>query len=198
MIMEVWTSRVIRGVNQFLWGIDSVHEGEPLVLIFRPEELSEELVAWHKQHFSYQHHDTIRSFTQRGLRPRGNHGKREDFAYYNRAHKFFGYDQFAKHRVQPNKLICMWNPAVDGDYVGEHNPCMVLVKFQSNGRELDLKVVFRKRELLSRMVGNLFMLGEWLKDEADMRKMKTGTITDFSMDTTFDSVKLKELRKTMR
>ena len=196
--MEVWTSRAVRGVNQFLWSIDSVHEGEPLVLTFRPEELSEELVVWHRENFRYQHHDTIRSYTQKGLRVRGNHGKREDFAYFNRASKFFGYDQFSKHRQQPNKLICIWNPAVDGDYVGEHNPCMVLVKFQPNRRELDLKVIFRKRELLSRMVGNLFMLGKWLTDEATIRKMKTGTITDFSMDTTYDPVRLKELRKALR
>jgi len=193
--MVEWTAKNVKSVKHFLWGIDSIHEGEPLITTFRPQDLADELVVWHREHYSYQHNDTIRSYTQQGLRKSGNHGKRKDFAYFNRAYTFFGYDQFAAHRAQPNKLICIWDPSKQGDMVGEHNPCMVLVKFQKRNGKLDLSVVFRKRDLLSRMVGNWAMLVMWLNNEAGMQKLKPGWLIDYSMDTTYDVKRLEELRK---
>lgn len=195
--MEIWTPKVMKSPSHFLCNIDSVHPGEPLLIEFTPTELSDELVRWHQENFRYQHTDTIRSYTKVKLRARGNHGKRVDFSYLNRAKKYFGYDQFESHRAQPNKLICIWDPSKGGDYVGEHNPCMVLVKFQRNGSKLDMRVVFRKRELLSRMVGNWFMLGHWLNHEAGEQDLKPGLITDFSMDTSYEPDRLKALRKAL-
>lgn len=187
----------MRSVKHFLYGIDSIHPGEPLITTFKPTDVANELVRWHQENFRYQHTDTVRSYTAVKLRAKGNHGKRVDFAYLHRAKKYFGYDQFASHRAQPNKLICIWDPSKDGDYVGEHNPCMVLVKFQKVGSKLDMRVVFRKRELLSRMIGNWFMLGHWLNFEAGMRDLKPGLITDFSMDTSYEPDRLKALRKAL-
>lgn len=195
--MVVWTGKVMQSVKHFLFQIDNVHQGEPLLTEFRPTDLSDELVRWHQENFKYQHNDTIRSYSTTKLRARGNHGKRVDFAYYHRAKKYFGYDQFVSHRAQPNKLICIWDPSKDGDYVGEHNPCMVLVKFQRDGIKLNMRVVFRKRELLSRMVGNWSMLGHWLNYEAIARRLKPGLITDISLDTSYEPDQLKALRKAL-
>lgn len=193
--MVVWTAKNMQNVKHFLYSVSSVHEGEPLIMTFRPKDLAEELVQWHRKNFTYQHNDTIRSYTQQGLRKRGNHGKRVDFSYFNRMIKYFGYDQFKVHRAQPNKLMCVWDPSKEGDMVGEHNPCMVLVKFQQRNGKLDLNVVFRKRELLSRMVGNWAMLAMWLNNEASLQQCKVGYIIDYSMDTQYDADKLKALRK---
>lgn len=193
--MVAWTHTSVKGVKTFLQSVGKVQQGEPLIVTFRPNDLADELVVWHRENYSYQHNDTIRSFTQQGLRKYGNRGKRVDFAYFNRAYTFFGYDQFEAHRAQPNKLICIWDPSIEGDMVGEHNPCMVLVKFQRMAGKLDLKVVFRKRDLLSRMVGNWAMLVMWLNNEAGMQKLKPGWITDYSMDTAYDEARLKVHRK---
>lgn len=193
--MRAWTHTIVKGVKMFLWAVAKVEQGEQLIVTFRPKDLADELIVWHRQHYQYQHNDTIRSFTQQGLRKSGNRGKRVDFAYFNRAYKFFGYDQFKAHRAQPNKLICIWDPSEEGDMVGEHNPCMVLIKYQVRHGELNLNVVFRKRDLLSRMVGNWAMLVTWLNNEASVRGHKVGWITDYSMDTTYDQKQLEAHRK---
>lgn len=196
--MVTWTQHVVKGIRLFLRAVGSVSQGESLIVMFQPKDLADELIVWHRENYKYQHNDTIRSFTQQGLRKYGNRGKRVDFAYFNRAYKFFGYDQFKAHRAQPNKLICIWDPSLEGDMVGEHNPCMVLVKFGVYEGKLNLNVVFRKRDLLSRMVGNWAMLVMWLNNEADIRKVKPGWIIDHSMDTTYDEVRLKEHMKVTR
>jgi len=174
----------------FLLGIQSIAQGENLILEFCHHDLSSELIAWHKKTYPWHHADTIRSYTQKQLRKHGNHGKREDFAYMNRAAKYFGYDQFVEHRAQPNKLMCLWDPSLAGDILGEHNPCLVLVRFQKDGKFLNLTAVYRKRDLLRRMIGNLAMLVVWLKKEAERRKLQPGLITDFSMSTQYDEKKL--------
>jgi thymidylate synthase len=106
--------------------------------------------------------------------------------------KHFGYDQFAEHRVQKNKLICVWDPSTDGDNFGEHNPCLVTVRFKEVGKWLDVVVTYRKRDLLTRMVGNLLMVSMWLNSEASVRKLKPGLITDFSMEVQYDEGKLAQ------
>lgn len=190
--MRTWDHRVMQTVERLLKAIRTVTQGEPLLVEYRPEHVSPHIMTWHKINYSFQHHDTIRSYTLSKLRARGNRGKRTDFAYMNRAAKYFGYNQLEEHRSQKNKLICLWDASKDGDMFGEHNPCLVLVKYQKNGSELDLKVVFRKRDLLSRMVGNWAMLGQWLTLEAKARGLKPGWIIDYSMDTTYDEQKLIE------
>ena len=193
--MEVWTEKNMKSVKHFLYGIDSIHQGESLITTFKVNALADELVQWHRIHYKWHHEDTIRSYTQQHLRERGNRGKRVDFAYFNRAFKYFGYDQFAEHRVQRNKLICLWDPTTDGDNFGEHNPCLILVRFQVYEGLLDMNVVFRKRDLLKRMIGNWAMLVMWLNNEASQRNMKPGSITDFSMECVYDEEQLTQLRK---
>ena len=174
----------------FLHAIQDIGIGDGVVIEFYHDDLSDELIAWHKKKYPWHHADTIRSYTQKRLRKHGNNGKREDFAYMNRAAKYFGYDQFVEHRAQPNKLICLWDPSLSGDMLGEHNPCLVLVRFQKDGRFLNISAVYRKRDLLTRMIGNLAMLAVWLRKEAEHRKLKPGRITDFSMSSQYDEKKL--------
>ena len=192
--MDHWKSNATKGVKSFLSAVGTTKQGEQLIVTFRADELADELVQWHRTHYKWHHEDTIRSYTQMKLRPRGNRGKRVDFAYFNRASTYFGYDQFEEHRVQRNKLICLWDPSTDGDYFGEHNPCLVLVRFREYENMLDMNVVFRKRDLLKRMIGNWAMLVMWLNYEASIRKRTPAWITDYSMECVYDQEQLIKLR----
>jgi len=184
--MDHWGGRVVKGVKTFLFEVGRTKQGEQLIVTFKANELADELIRWHRINYRWHHDDTIRSYTEKELRPRGNRGKRVDFAYFNRASKYFGYDQFEEHRVQRNKLICLWDPSTDGDNFGEHNPCLILVRFREYEDMLDMNVVFRKRDLLKRMVGNWAMLTTWLFNESSMRERKPGVITDYSMECVYD------------
>ena len=186
--MVVLDEKTVTGVKPFLEGIRQITAGSAMAITFRPKKLADELIQWHRKKYAWHHNDTVRSYTQMTLRKRGNRGKRTDFAYYNRAMVYFGYDQFDAHRRQPNKLVCFWDPSNEGDYVGEHNPCLVLVRYKEQNGKLNMTVVFRKRDVLKRMIGNWVMLCMWLNNEATIRKMKVGTITDFSMDTITEDV----------
>lgn len=183
----------------FLTAVQQVAQHEAVILEFNPKDhLHDDLIKWHRKTYAWHHNDTIRSYTQRKLRAHGNNGKRTDFAYFNRATEYFGYDQFSSHRAQPNKLMCLWDPSMDGDTYGEHNPCLVLVKFLRDGRHLNLTAIYRKRDLLKRMVGNLHMLTLWLNSEAKERRLKAGTITDFSMEATYDEDALQQQLKKLK
>jgi hypothetical protein len=170
----------------FLTTVEEMRDGEQLLITYSNKSLPDEIIQWHRWAYPWHHNDTIRSYTQGALREHGNRGKKTDFAYFNRAIKYFGYDQFAAHRRHPNKLMCLWDPSKKGDYFGEHNPCLILIKFTERGKHLDMTAVFRKRDLLKRMIGNCCMLLLWLNNEAEARKMKAGTITDISLDTQYD------------
>lgn len=184
--MRQWSAQAVMSPKQFLQQVARTAQGEDVGIEFHYKDLSSTLIEWHKKHYAWHHNDTIRSYTNKELRARGNRGKRTDFAYMNRAAVYFGYDQFKEHRVQRNKLICLWDASMDGDFFGEHNPCLVLVRFVEEGKELHMRAVFRKRDLLKRMIGNWTMLSMWLLKEAKVRGKEAGRICDYSMDTMYD------------
>jgi len=184
--------QMLHSVRNYLYEVKSVAQNEGVLLEYTQDDLSERLIAWHTQQYPWHHRDTRRSYTQMTLRKHGNNGKRTDFAYMQRAAAYFGYNQFDEHRAQPNKLICVWDPSTDGDNFGEHNPCLVLVRFRKEGRWLLLSAVYRKRDLLTRMIGNVVMLTEWLRNEAERRRLKAGVITDYSMEATYNEDALQK------
>lgn len=196
--MTVFPSECLARPLSFLSAVNHSVQHEPVIIKFKPKELHDDLIKWHRATYAWHHNDTIRSYTQCKLRAHGNNGKRTDFAYFNRATGYFGYDQFSSHRAQPNKLICLWDPSFDGDMRGEHNPCLVLVKFLKDERHLNLIATYRKRDMLKRMVGNLHMLTLWLNNEAKERRLKAGTITDFSMEATYDEGALQTQLKKLK
>jgi len=188
--MRVLPASCLQSPGKFMQALELVIPGESVVLEFQPFHLTKSLMEWHEVQYPWHHKDTIRSYTEEKLRRYGNNGKRKDFGYMHRAVKYFGYHQFDEHRVQPNKLICMWDPSFDGDNFGEHNPCLVLVRFKRVKHTLNMVAVYRKRDMLTRMVGNLKMLVKWLTDEAKIRRLKPGSITDFSMESQLDKSRL--------
>lgn len=191
--MGTWDVRAIKRVSDFCEMVRWHESKDVLIMEYRPKDVAPSVVDAFKVAFPWQYDDTQRSYTQMLLRKHGNRGKREDFAYMNRAATYFGYDQFEAHRKQPNKLICLWNPADDGDMVGEHNPCLVMVKFKQNVKKLDMVATFRKRDMCKRMIGNMVFLSLWLNENAALWKLDPGTITDFSMEATWNEDDLKKL-----
>lgn len=191
----IWQSIVVRHPDLFCDAIETLAQKDALLLEYKPQNVAPALVAMFKRVFPWHYNDTQRAYTQPTLRKRGNRGKREDFAYFNRATKYFGYDQFEAHRTQPNKMICLWNPANDGDMVGEHNPCLVTVRFKEINGKLDLIATYRKRDVCRRMIGNMVFLSLWLNENAARWKCKPGKIVDFSMETQWKQEDLAALRK---
>jgi len=180
--MGMWDVRRIKTIEDFCEMVRWHTSKDALIMAYRPKDVSTKVVAAFKLAFPWHYHDTQRSYTQPKLRKSGNRGKRTDFAYMHRAVAYFGYDQFKAHRAQPNKMICLWDPWIAGDMVGEHNPCLVMVRFKQVGKKLDMVAVFRKRDMCRRMIGNMVFLSLWLNENARLWKLEPGTITDFSME----------------
>ena len=193
--MEVWKHKELKSIAHFCDAVKNVHQGEELIVQYETDEIGLDLVEGFKKAFPWHYDDTQRSYTQPKLRKHGNRGKTHDFAYANRAMKYFGYDQFDEHQRKPNKLICLWDPTLMGDNFGEHNPCLVLVKFKKREKYLDMVAVFRKRDLCRRMIGNMVFLSLWLNENAILRGLKSGQITDISMETQWKKEDLKKLLK---
>lgn len=191
--MGMWDVRRIKTMKEFCECVRWHASKDILLMEYRPKDVSTKVVDAFKRAFPWHYNDTQRSYTQAKLRKSGNRGKSTDFAYMNRAAKYFGYDQFKAHRAQPNKLICLWDPWVAGDMTGEHNPCLVMVKLKQNGKKLDMVATFRKRDMCRRMIGNMVFLSLWLNENAKLWKLEPGTITDFSMEAIWDSDNLKKL-----
>ena len=192
--MEVWKSKQLKSIVNFCWAVENVHPGEPVVAEYAPEDVSLDVIRAFKKVFPWHYNDTQRSYTQHRLRPHGNNGKKTDFAYMHRAMDHFGYDQFEEHQRHPNKLICLWDPSLIGDNFGEHNPCLVTVKFKKREKYLDMVATFRKRDLCRRMIGNMVFLSLWLNENAKLWELKPGIVTDFSMDTQWSKDDLRKLR----
>jgi len=193
--MDVWSGLLIRSPYALWKAIRRIEQGDALICEFWPEDLSSEIVAAFKDVFPWQYNDTQRSYSIAKLRESGNRGKRTDFAYMNRATKYFRHNQFEAHRKQPNKLICLWDPSHDGDIVGEHSPCLVMIKFKKREKYLDMVATFRKRDLCRRMIGNWVFLSLWLNENAKLWKLKPGIITDFSMEVQWAEEDLAKLEK---
>jgi len=193
--MVVWQHKELKTVEHFSNAVENVHQGEELLVQYAADEIGKDLVAAFKKVFPWHYSDTQRSYTQAKLRDHGNRGKTDDFAYMNRVNGYFGYDQFDEHRRKPNKMICLWDATLMGDNFGQHNPCLVTVKFKQREKYLDMVVTFRKRDLCKRMVGNMVFLALWLNENAKQWQLKSGMITDFSMETQW---KKEDLKKLMR
>lgn len=193
--MEVWQHKQLKSMNHFCYAVESMHQGEELLVQYAPDEIGMDTIARFKNAFPWHYDDTQRSYTQPKLRKQGNRGKRVDFSYANRAMRYFGYDQFEEHQQKPNKLICLWDPSLIGDNFGEHNPCLIMVKFKRREKHLDMVAVFRKRDLCRRMIGNMVFLSLWLNENAALQKLKPGQITDFSMETQWKKEDLKKLEE---
>jgi len=189
----MWDVRRIKTIKDFCEMVRWHTSKDILLMEYRPQDVSTKVVDAFKRAFPWHYNDTQRSYTQVLLRERGNRGKRTDFAYMNRAATYFGYDQFEAHLQQPNKLICLWDPTGDGDTFGEHNPCLVMVKFKPTKTKLDMVATFRKRDMCRRMIGNMVFLSLWLNENAKRWKLDPGTITDFSMEATWSEEDLKKL-----
>lgn len=192
--MEVWKHKQLKSMDHFCYAVENMHPGEELLVQYAPDDVTLDLIKAFKKAFPWHYSDTQRSYTQHKLRPHGNRGKTTDFAYANRAMRHFGYDQFDEHQRKPNKLICLWDPSLIGDNFGQHNPCLVMVKFKRREKHLDMVAVFRKRDLCRRMIGNMVFLSLWLNENAVLRKLKPGLITDFSMETQWKKEDVKLLR----
>lgn len=192
--MVILESKILSSIDRFCLAIEMVEEGEEVLIRYSPGDISSKLVDRFKLIFPWHYNDTQRSYTSQKLRPHGNRGKKKDFAYLHRVTRYFGYDQFDAQYRQPNKLICLWDPTEDGDFVGEHNPCLVMIKLKQRGDRLHMTAIYRKRDLCRRMIGNMNFLCLWLNENAKKWGLKPGTITDFSMDTRCEIEDIKRLR----
>lgn len=194
--MAMWFASNFATVNQLCKSIERMTAGEELVMYYSPSALKHEVMMAFKMAFPWHYRDTKRSYTSPNLRSSGNNGKKTDFAYRHRVKKHFGYDQLEMHRHQRNKLICLWDPTQRprGDIIGEHNPCLVMVKFKDRGDRLDMVAIFRKRDLCRRMIGNMIMLIYWLEEEAALRHKSAGFVCDMSMETQWAKDDVKALR----
>jgi len=191
----IWLTTDLESPMTFCRAIKMLAPKEELLVTYRPSNISITLINAFKTAFPWHYRDTERSYTQKTLRAAGNRGKRTDFAYYNRATKYFEYDQFETHRAQPNKMICLWDPTYEGDMYGEHNPCLVTIKFKVVDGCLDLVATYRKRDVCRRMIGNMVFLGVWLADQAQKWRVKPGKIVDFSMETQWSKEDVATLRR---
>ena len=193
--MEVWQHKQLKSIEHFCDAVERLPQGESLFVQYTSDGIGMDTVEKFKRAFPWHYSDTQRSYTQDKLRKHGSRGKTNDFAYANRAMCYFGYDQFVEHRQKPNKLICLWDPSLIGDNFGEHNPCLVMVKFKRREKYLDMVAIFRKRDLCRRMIGNMVFLSLWLNENAVLWKLKPGQITDVSMETQWKKEDLKKLQK---
>jgi len=187
----IWSKEDLKSMKAFCKQAQLLQPKEALLIEYRPKDISEELVNGFKRTFNWHYDDTQRSYTQKTLRKHGNRGKKEDFAYFNRAVEYFGYDQFMAHYRKPNSLICLWNPGKKGDMFGEHKPCLVTVKFIQRQDKLDMVATFRKRDVCRRMIGNMVFLSLWLNQFAEKYNLTPGKIVDFSMETQWDPNDIK-------
>lgn len=158
-------------------------------------QLNEDLIKRHRRAFPWHHADTKRSYTQEFLRPHGNRGKKEDFAYYNRMMRYFAIDQFALALEKKNAIVSFWDPRRDSK--GEHKPCLIALNFIDDGKFLSACAIFRKRDLLRRFIGNCMMLRNWLEDAAKVCGKKPGRIIDFSMEATWRKEDLTKFKNTL-
>ncbi len=194
--MAIWFANNFATVKQLCKSIERMTAGEELIMYYSKSAIKAEVVDTFKMAFPWQYNDTKRSYTSPTLRASGNNGKKTDFAYRHRVKKYFGYDQTEMHRSKRNKLICLWDPTLlpKGDIIGEHNPCLVMVKFKDYGDRLDMVAIFRKRDLCRRMIGNMVFLMQWLEEEAAERNKRAGIVCDVSMDTQWAKEDVKALR----
>lgn len=193
--MAIWFANNFATVKQLCKSIERLEQGEELVMYYSKSGLKNEVVDAFKAAFPWHYSDTKRSYTSPTLRASGNNGKKTDFAYRHRVKNHFGYDQTVMHREKKNKLICLWDPTQSpkGDINGEHNPCLVMIKFKERNDRLDMVAIFRKRDCCRRMIGNMIFLMQWLKEEAALRHKSVGFVTDMSMETQWSKDDVKKL-----
>lgn len=193
--MAIWQSYAFASMSALCKKIQRLEQGEELLMYYSKSQLKDDVVEGFKIAFPWHYQDTKRSYTSPNLRLHGNNGKTMDFAYRHRVKKHFGYDQLEMHRSKRNKLICLWDPSNDAwsDINGEHNPCLVMVKWKERGDLLDMVATFRKRDVCRRMIGNMVFLLQWLTEEAHVRQKRPGIIIDFSMETQWETYDVQKL-----
>jgi len=160
-------------INSFITFLNSIQHHNNLYLYISNLKIDENLLNAHKKLFPWHHKDSIRSFTN----PDISKLTPFEFSYANRIQKYFGYSQL-KH-VLTNNIINIWDPQKDPN--SRVKPCLLVLKFIKTDNKLNLTVIWRKRDILKRLIPNIFCLINLLKNESIKHNLTPGIITDFSI-----------------
>jgi len=171
-------------VNSFISFLKNLNKNNlySLFLEINNLEIDNNLISLHKKLFPWHFNDTIRSFTN----PDISNLSRFQFSYNNRIHKHFGFSQLDIKSLLKNNIINIWDPKIDFNSK-DTKPCLLVIKFIKDNDNLNLSVVWRKRDILKRLIPNIFCLSNLLKEYASKLSLNSGIIMDYSLQFDFDN-----------
>lgn len=154
-----------------------VKKDEPTYFEFDINDLSEELLDRHRKLYPWHFKDSIRSFTNDNI----TNLSKYEFSYQNRFKKYFKVDQFD---YANKSIINTWDPKID--LFAIIKPCLLILKFIRDGEYLHLSVVYRKRDLIKRLIPNWCCLCVLLTEQAQKFNLKPKLLLDYSIQATYN------------
>lgn len=161
--------------------LKEIKQGYPVMFEVNPLKLGGDLIEKHQGLFPWHFRDSIRSFNDPSIIDLNKY----EFSYANRISEYFTINQLERAMYNFKHPIVLWDPAVDLNTTPR--PCLMMIKFFAESKVLNMQVVFRRRDLIRRMIPNWFCLGEIQRKVAEERKMTVGILYDYSLDVFYNN-----------